>query len=303
MVAVRAAIPPRAPVAAVHSLTATCSQLSRAAGEPLAASAPATRAWLAIEQPGAWGRDALLESRFPRDVAAELAARCDAAGIKPLLIRRFGRADTGGPRKCILVDPGRGLANERVVSNPAELLSVPLDDRFGDRLRARQFLVCTNGKRDRCCAQLGRRVAEALSRARPQQAWECSHLGGHRFAANVLVLPDGLLFGRLDADAACTTVEALEAGELPLDHLRGRCGLPPLAQAAEIEARRVLELHRLDALEPGGIAGDEVTLHAAGGRPVRVRLEATQLADVPASCRGDTRETPTAWRLVTLTEV
>lgn len=301
MVAVRAAVSQCAPVAAVHSLTETCSQLSRDAGEPLAGTAPAARAWLAIEQPGAWGRDALLESRLPRDVGAELAARCDAAGIKPLLIRRFGRADTGGPRKCILVDRGRGVANERVVSNPAELLSVPLDDRFGDRLGTRQLLVCTNGKRDRCCARLGRRVAEALTRARPQQVWECSHLGGHRFAANLLVLPDGLLFGRLDADAACAIADALEAGELPLDHLRGRCGVAPPAQAAEIEARRVLDLRRLDALEPGDVAGGEVTLRAAGGRPVRVRIEATQLPDVTASCLGDKRETPTAWRLVTLT--
>lgn len=301
MAAVRAAVPQRAPVAAVHPLTETCSQLSRAAGEPLAGTAPATQAWLAIEQPGAWGREALLESRFPRDVAVELAARCEAAGIKPLLIRRFGRADTVAPRRCILVDRRRGVASERVVSEPGELLSVPLDERFGDRLRTRQFLVCTNGKRDRCCAQLGRRVAEALTRARPQQVWECSHLGGHRFAANVLVLPDNLLFGRLEAEAACAVADALEAGELPLDHLRGRCGVPPPVQAAEIEARRVLHLRPLDALELGDVAGDEVTLRAAGDRPVRVRIEATQLPDVAASCAGDTHETPTAWRLVKLT--
>ena len=51
------------------------------------------------------------------------------------------------------------------------------------------WLVCTNGKRDACCARDGLPVARALAALRPDEAWECSHLGGHRFAANVALAP------------------------------------------------------------------------------------------------------------------
>ena len=110
----------------------------------------------------------------------------------------------------------------------------------------RRYLVCTNGARDPCCAIRGPAVAQALERALSGQAYECSHLGGHRFAANVLVLPDALCFGRLDARSAVALAAELEAGRLPLDHLRGRTTLAPEQQAAEILIRRELGLTRLD---------------------------------------------------------
>ena len=62
--------------------------------------------------------------------------------------------------------------------------------------------------------------------------WECSHVGGDRFAANVLVLPSGLLYGRVLPFAAPEFVAAAEAGEVVGALLRGRIGLVPVAQAA-----------------------------------------------------------------------
>ncbi len=111
---------------------------------------------------------------------------------------------------------------------------------------ARTYLVCTNGARDQCCAIRGAAVARALGNARPGAAYESSHLGGHRFAANVLVLPDGLCFGRLDVRAALALVDELDAGRLPLEHFRGRTSLTEEQQAAEIFVRRELALERLD---------------------------------------------------------
>ena len=53
-------------------------------------------------------------------------------------------------------------------------------------------LVCTNGRHDPCCATFGRPLARVLREgARRDDVWECSHIGGDRFAANIVILPEG----------------------------------------------------------------------------------------------------------------
>jgi hypothetical protein len=123
--------------------------------------------------------------------------------------------------------------------------------------------------------------------------YECSHLGGHRFAANVLVLPDGLCFGRLDARSAPALAGELEAGRLPLEHLRGRSGLAPEEQASEILIRRELGLTGLDDLRH--LAGTTFVL--ADHRHVSTRLKAERLAPRRVSCRDEKTEAPTRWEL------
>ncbi len=108
--------------------------------------------------------------------------------------------------------------------------------------------VCTHGRHDKCCAERGRPVAAGLAEAFPDQTWEASHIGGDRFAANLLVLPHGLYFGRLEADTARGVARLLAAGELDLDHLRGRSGLATPLQAAEAALRRYVDERRLDAV-------------------------------------------------------
>ncbi len=168
--------------------------------------------------------------------------------------------------------------------------------------RGRRYLVCTNGARDPCCAIRGPAVAAALDRLRPGQVYECSHLGGHRFAANVLVLPDGLCFGRLDPHAAVSLAEELEAGNLPLDHLRGRTALAPEQQAAEILIRRELGLTGLGDLRPVGVSGSEPQSRFAyaDGREVVARLRAEELPPQRVSCRDEKVEAGTRWTLVGL---
>ena len=163
----------------------------------------------------------------------------------------------------------------------------------------RRYLVCTNGARDPCCAIRGPAVAQALERARPGQVYECSHLGGHRFAANVLVLPDGLAFGRLDARSAPGLAEELDAGRLPLDHLRGRTAYEPEQQAAEILVRKELGLTGLGDLRLLGVSGSEpqTVFELVDGRRVGVRLEGKRLQPRRVSCRDEKVEAPTQWTL------
>jgi hypothetical protein len=166
----------------------------------------------------------------------------------------------------------------------------------------RRYLVCTNGARDQCCAIRGPAVAQAIERERPGQVYECSHLGGHRFAANVLVLPDGLCFGRLDARTAPALVRELEAGRLPLDHLRGRTSYEPEQQVAEILVRRELGLTGLGDVRLLGVSGSEpqTFFELVDGRRVGVRVEGKRLQPRRVSCRNEKVEEPTEWTLLEL---
>jgi hypothetical protein len=162
-----------------------------------------------------------------------------------------------------------------------------------------RYLVCTNGARDPCCAIRGPAVAQALERILPGQVYECSHLGGHRFAANVLVLPDGLCFGRLDARTAIALAGELEAGRLPLPHLRGRTALSPEQQAAEILVRRQLGLTGLGDLSLVQVCGSEplTVFELADGRRVGARLRSKTLQPRRVSCRDQKTEAPRQWTL------
>ena len=78
--------------------------------------------------------------------------------------------------------------------------------------------------------------------------WECSHVGGDRFAGNVVALPSGLYLGRVEPDEASAVVELIESGRVPVHYLRGRsCFIPPV-QAAQHFARTEGGLGALDGI-------------------------------------------------------
>ena len=221
---------------------------------------PAARLLL-VEQPGPWGRRALVDSRFDRATALALQERANAAGVRIQAIRRPGR-DTGTHlRQWALADTRSGIETVRwgTFRDDAELLELSLDGDAGtvdDRL---VYLVCTHGKHDVCCALRGRPVAAALADVAPGRVWETSHLGGDRFGANVMVLPTGLLYGRVLPFAATEFVAAAEADEVVGALLRGRIGTPPAGQAAlafaheqlALPCRTDLEVLRVGAFRDG----------------------------------------------------
>ena len=210
---------------------------------------PAARLLL-VEQPGPWGRAGLLESRFDADVAARLEARADGERARVLAIRRPGRTPADAVRCWYLTDTrdGRQVVRRGEFARDADLLDVPLDGTAGRPGEAPLYLVCAHSKHDTCCALRGRPVAAALAELRPGQVWECSHIGGERFAANVLMLPSGLVYGRVLPFAAPEFVAAAEADEVVGALLRGRIGLVPVAQAALAFGYEHLGIRRVAAL-------------------------------------------------------
>lgn len=247
-------------------------------------AAPAAGFFL-LEQPGGWGRQALTSSRLDREVGAALSARAIALGLRALLVRRPGRHPAPARRRWALVSsrPGREQTWWGELATDAELLTLPLDGSAGVASAEPFYLVCTHGRHDTCCAVEGRPVAAALQRERPGAVWECSHVGGDRFAANVVAMPHGVYYGRVGTDDVAELVAAHENGEVVPRLLRGRSTNVPAAQAAIAHARTVLGERRLDALTPAG------TIHLGGGRwQVRMRRHPRNLiATVQASAAPD----------------
>jgi hypothetical protein len=226
-----------------------CSVRALTRGDsPVATASPAQR-WLLIEQPGPWGREALPESRFDADVAPMLARRSRAEGVRLLLVRRPGERLADSGRRWAYADsrPGREGLWWSVRTSDAELVTAPWDGSVGEAAPGPTYLVCTHGGHDACCALRGRPLARALPAPGPADVWECSHLGGDRFAANVLVLPYGFYYGQVPGDGS-DLVAAHGRGQVALPWLRGRAGVPPPGQAAQHFARGELGLFGIDDL-------------------------------------------------------
>ncbi|MGY1813187.1 sucrase ferredoxin [Blastococcus sp. SYSU D00820] len=230
-----------------------CSARALARGDSAVGTAAPAQRWVLVEQPGPWGRDALLQSRFDAEVAPELARRARAEGVRLLLVRRpDGRlADSG--RRWAYVDsrPGHRGTWWSVRDSDADLLTAPWDGTAGERTDGLTYLVCSHGGHDACCALRGRPLARAMAEA-GADVWECSHLGGDRFAANVVVLPHGHYYGQVPGDGA-EVVAAHREGRVALPWLRGRAGLPPPVQAAQHFAREELGQLGVDDLPPLGM--------------------------------------------------
>jgi hypothetical protein len=227
-----------------------CALRAQLRGDPMLGTAfPAARLLL-VEQPGPWGRNGLRSSRFGIEAADALEAKANARGVRVQAIRRPGRTPRGAPRQWALVDTRDGTQSLRrgEFDDPAEVLDLPLDAAPGVVDEEPLYLVCAHSKHDTCCALRGRPVAAALTALRPGRVWETSHVGGDRFAANVLVLPSGLLYGRVLPFAATEFVAAAESGEVIGALLRGRIGLPPAAQAALAFAHEHLALRHISDL-------------------------------------------------------
>jgi hypothetical protein len=264
-----------------------CAAASLLRDEPVAGTATHVRTWLLIEHTGPWGDDALLEARLPDGLGAALKQQARTYRAKILLIRRFSsKPDGEGVRVfAAYADPVRPRIESGTLTDVREVLDLDLASfRTGgpSGLAAYDgslFCVCTNGRHDACCAERGRPVARALDQAHPEETWEVSHIGGDRFAANMVVVPHGLYYGRLDPTSAIAVAGSHLAGELDLDHLRGRASYPMPVQAAEHFLRRELGATREDALSLQGRASDaDVTtvIFAVAGGTYEVRVRSSR---------------------------
>ncbi len=243
-------------------MTTRCTQASLTAGEAMAGTAPTACAWIVLEHPGPWGARILESGALPAPVAEHLRAG-SVAGVTTLLARR---PETRGQRAGLHAwvarsTPGGLLLREGELAAYEDVLLWDLTaigrgelPPLGSVRTSPVHFVCTNGARDQCCAVDGRALVNSLcGPSSPEvirgSVWECSHIGGHRFAPVMLTLPAGTVHGRLTVDQAQEVINRADRGDVLLDSYRGRSGLPAPFQAVAIDARRRLDLHGVDDID------------------------------------------------------
>lgn len=251
-----------------------CAEAS--AAEPLAGTATVASRFLVVEHRGRWGRDPLDDETGLDGWRHHAATGFDG---RVLLVRRPDRRRGTEAAFAADVDHAGGKLRSLTPGGEARPVDAPL------------ILVCVHGRRDRCCAQLGVPVFDALAaHVAPDRLWQSSHHGGHRFAANVLVLPSGVQLGRVRPEEASATAALITDGRVPLDRYRGRTLDPPRVQAADAEARRVFGIDRIADVRPLGDDGSIVELETPAGI-VRVRVDEEEGPAVPVSCGADPEPT------------
>lgn len=280
----------------------TCATASRDLDESLAGTAATARTWLLLEQPGPWGAKALTSSHLDPEVGRALEAAAEGTGVRVALIRRPGRHADSRPsaRRRVYAAhtaPGSTWLRGHVTDRPEELLGLDFTalgagdhggfgaPHTGDPLA----LVCTNGKRDRCCALLGRPLAAALATSGEEGVWEVTHLGGHRFSPTLLVLPYGYAYGRSGQAAVKEILEGVRTGRVITEGCRGSSAWDRPGQAAELAVRTgtgedaagALSVVRTDGTAPRW----DVTVAHTDGRRWRVTVvQGASRPPRPESC-------------------
>jgi hypothetical protein len=290
---------------AVSVKRALCADVSGAASESLAATASRIDRWLLVEYRGLWDRDVLGGSLL-------------SASLKEHL--RDQLAKLGHARLLFIKQPSRRARARRMFyigsSRPAEESLYALEfERHDDLLEYDfasalldggtpgvpvehpVFIVCTHGKRDRCCAKYGRPLYDGLKgKIDPDWVWQSTHVGGDRFAGNVVVLPEGLYFGRVGEADLDPLLDSYFDGRIYLDLYRGRSAYTFAVQAAERAVREAEVLTGIDDVSLERVErrrdGWTVNLRVQGvSRKVDVAVE---LADEPVylTCGSVTPQRP-----------
>jgi len=229
-----------------------CADESRALGEQLHATASRVDHWLLIEYRSLWSHDAFAGSGLSEQVKQHLRDQQAARPRTRLLFIR-SRARRGAPRLAAYsaISREREFDLRRVeFDSYTDLLGLDLAGGAGEPVDHPLLLVCTHGKHDPCCALYGRPLYDALAdELEPDWIWQCTHVVVDWFAGNLVCLPRGLYYGRLDGASASAALDELLADRIYLEPYRGRSCYPFAVQAAERVVREDTGLLGLDELQ------------------------------------------------------
>ena len=229
-----------------------CSDAARLRGDDNTATAARIDTWILVELPITWGRDPITEAALPQIVRDALwRASHEIPRSRVVFIRK--RVECLGPTRVYIVRSAPQVGMTQLdLDSLDEVATIPFISLVNDTHApaARPLvLVCTHGQHDSCCGRRGYPLFDALRQREDLEVWQCSHIGGDRFAANAVVLPWGIYYGPVEARDANTLADAIAAEEVFLPGYRGRSSMPRPVQAAETFIRRELNLLARDAFE------------------------------------------------------
>jgi len=237
-----------------------CSQLSIATDEQIFGTAVAsTTVWFLLEYPAAWGAQALEESDLAPAVKEQLFAwQKNISGARLQLIKKGSRLAgdqinfyvglSGDPQPRLYRFPLDRYEDLLDLAMPAIIAQSNDYAQFIDN--SQLYLVCTNGKRDQCCAKWGLPLYQALQKQAGDNVWQTTHTGGHRFAPTLLCMPHGLSFGRVDVAEASALVAAYQQNAIyQVDRYRGRTCYNTVTQVADAFLREQTGQQAIDAFQ------------------------------------------------------
>jgi hypothetical protein len=241
-----------------HPIPITCSSRSREVGEQIFGTAPEDRFWILLGYTQVLGAKAFEEAIVPEIVRIHLNRHLAEIPKSRLLLFR---QPPGEPITLIVAQPDAQHAALHTfhLDNYSDLLQIDFSNLAKAEIKQALpaaspsiWVVCTNGRRDPCCAQWGQPLYHSLESLHTGPVFQSSHLGGHRFAANAVCFPDGIYYGRLRASDASNLLAASRDRIVLLDHYRGRVYYPPAAQAAEYYLRAQTGNLDIDAYQLAG---------------------------------------------------
>lgn len=289
-----------------------CSVRSAGAGEPMLGTASTIRSWLLLEHGGPWGPHALDDARMRTPARRALHAAEERFGVRVLLIRRPSTTparDRSAMCFAIRSGPGEPWIERAELDRLDEVAEVNVEALANGettgmtRIDEPLLLVCTHGRHDPCCAERGRPLAQVLVASETDATWESSHVGGDRFAGNIVAFPHGMYFGRVTPGDAASLAAAYRAGRIDLAHHRGRSCYPTSIQAAEHLFRVDRRVDGIDDVRPDGVQrrdGRLVVTLVAGEQRFEVTIERSRAEPRVLTCHGTEPFAAPAHRLVSI---
>ena len=263
-----------------------CTDLCLERGEPLAGTGDAPKRALMLAWPRGKWRAPRWESADMSPALAEAVHQAMQAGLHVALV---DKVEADGSLPTLHALPENIFAD---FSDEAALITAIGNYAAGTVFAGTPdtrptIIVCTDSRRDACCARHGFSTYKALVQAADPAKFnivQSTHIGGCRFAASIVVMPNRQRYGRMTPAHAEGFIDAIGKGAIYLPTYKGRSDEPEAAQVAELAA---LQWATENGLDIGAVAlagaipahvneGDSLTLEAAlpGDRRLSIRMHA-----------------------------
>lgn len=230
-----------------------CSLVSKQNGEDPIGTAALHERYLFVETPFPWEKKVETSKHFP-DGLTDVIARFEEEGTKCRVfafLSNDSRSKEGMRRIMFFKKPAGPfktyekkeyvIAEEKLNTLVEAWLAendLAAFQAFEEATDERDdVFVCTHGSRDQCCGKFGYPIYEAIKNnyADHVRVWRCSHIGSHRLAPTLIIMPEARYWGHVSEDILDTLI--LRRGDVKTlrNYYRGWGGVNQWAQAAERE--------------------------------------------------------------------
>ncbi|MFT4092659.1 MAG: sucrase ferredoxin [Niabella sp.] len=224
-----------------------CSAASRYFKESLAGTAANSKAFILIEYSNPFP-EKIIDALFDKAWLKNIQLLAKSLKGKVLLIRN--RKSNFKDCKIIFVDCSRSqyfTIQTTVEACTAVDVAAHISSAETSWQTDPFFLICTNGKKDKCCAKFGFPVFKFFESFNADvNVWESSHVGGDRFAANVVAMPFGIYYGHVAVEDVGHIMVRTLLRKIYKNKYRGMCRRSFYEQAIECHLRDYLQNYDID---------------------------------------------------------